>query len=170
VIDEAGSTGFETAIGRMGIRWTARGVAGVRWSADADSLRPTTPPTAVRHAIDGIVSLLGGEGGDLSSVALDVARVERFDRRVLELARQVPAGETRTYGELARELGEPDARRVGAALARNRFPIIVPCHRVVAANGSLGGFSAPGGIGTKRRLLAIERAYADQSQTLFGVR
>jgi methylated-DNA-[protein]-cysteine S-methyltransferase len=169
-MDETGSTGFETAIGRMGIRWTAPGVAGVRWSADAESLRPTTPPATVSDAIDGIVSLLDGEGGDLSSVALDVTRVERFDRRVLELARQIPAGETRTYGELARELGEPDARRVGVALARNRFPIIVPCHRVVAADGRLGGFSAPDGVATKRRLLAIERAYADPSQTLFGVR
>jgi methylated-DNA-[protein]-cysteine S-methyltransferase len=169
-MDETGSTGFETAIGRMGIRWTAPGVAGVRWSADAESVRPTTPPATVRDAIDGIISLLAGGGGDLSSVALDVTRVEHFDRRVLELARQIPAGETRTYGELARELGEPDARRVGVALARNRFPIIVPCHRVVAADGRLGGFSAPGGVATKRRLLAIERAYADPSQTLFGVR
>jgi methylated-DNA-[protein]-cysteine S-methyltransferase len=154
----------------MGIAWTARGVAAVRWRPADDSQVRTSPPPPVREAIDGIVSLLDGDGGELESVALDFARVDQFDRRVYELARRIPPGQTRTYGELARSLGEPDARAVGVALARNRFAIVVPCHRVVAADGGLGGFSAPGGVATKRRLLAIEQAYADQSQTLFGIR
>ena len=164
-----GSRQFETAIGRMGIRWTDRGISAVRWSDNGQPPRSPDPPKSVREVIDGIVSLIAGEGADLSSVAVDFGRVEPFDRQVYELARRIPPGETRTYGALARALGEPDPRRVGVALARNRFPIVVPCHRVVAADGGLGGFSAPGGVATKRRLLAIERAYADESQTLFSL-
>jgi methylated-DNA-[protein]-cysteine S-methyltransferase len=167
-MDETRSTQFETAIGRMGIRWTARGVASVRWTASGASRERASLPANVREAIDGIVSLLDGGGGELSSVTLDLVRVDPADRRVYERARRIPAGETRTYGELARQLGEPDPRRIGVALARNPCPIVVPCHRVVAADGGLGGFSAPGGVATKRRLLAIELAYADQSQTLFA--
>jgi methylated-DNA-[protein]-cysteine S-methyltransferase len=166
---ETGWAPFDTSIGPMGIRWTRGGIAAVRWTADGVGDEASDPPPEVRRAIDGIVALLDGDGADLSSVHLDFNRVEAFDRRVYEVARRIPAGKTRTYGELARELGEPDPRRVGVALARNRFPIVVPCHRVVAADGGLGGFSAPGGVATKRRLLAIEQAYADQSQTLFGV-
>ncbi|MFL5870584.1 MAG: methylated-DNA--[protein]-cysteine S-methyltransferase [Solirubrobacterales bacterium] len=169
-MDTKGMTSFETAIGRMGIRWNERGIASIRWAAGPDAAPPSDPPRGVREAIAGITALLGGRGGDLSSVSLDFDRVEPFDRRVYELARGIRPGETRSYGELARSLGEPDARRVGAALARNPFPIVVPCHRVVAADGGMGGFSAPGGVATKRRLLAIESAYADESQTLFGVR
>jgi methylated-DNA-[protein]-cysteine S-methyltransferase len=86
-------------------------------------------------------------------------RVDAFDRRVYEAARAIPAGETASYGQLASRLGDPRlAREVGQALARNPFPIVVPCHRVIAARGGLGGFSARGGVATKQRLLAIEQA------------
>jgi methylated-DNA-[protein]-cysteine S-methyltransferase len=169
-MDESGSMQFETAIGRMGIRWSSRGVAAIRWSAAGEPPGRVDSPPWVRAAVDGIASLLDGDGAELSSVPLDFDGVDPFDRSVSDAARRIAPGETRTYGELARVVSEPDARRVGGALARNRFPIVVPCHRVVAADGGLGGFSAPGGVATKRRLLAIEGVYADQSQTLFGVR
>src|SRR5262250_2974216 len=90
-----------------------------------------------------------------------MAGVLEFDRRVYEMARTIAPGETLSYGDVATRLGDPAAaREVGQALGRNPFPVIVPCHRVVAAAGKLGGFSAPGGTATKRRLLAIEAARA----------
>jgi methylated-DNA-[protein]-cysteine S-methyltransferase len=120
-----------------------------------------TPPPSVQAAIDGIVALLCGEARDLSQIALDMGGVPEFDRRVYEMARTIAPGETLSYGDLATRLGDPAAaREVGQALGRNPFPVIVPCHRVVAAAGRLGGFSAPGGAATKRRLLAIESAHA----------
>jgi methylated-DNA-[protein]-cysteine S-methyltransferase len=90
-----------------------------------------------------------------------MAGVPEFDRRVYEVARAIAPGETLSYGDVATRLGDPTAaREVGQALGRNSFPVVVPCHRVVAAAGRLGGFSAPGGTTTKRRLLAIEAAHA----------
>jgi methylated-DNA-[protein]-cysteine S-methyltransferase len=164
------TTSFETAIGRCEIGWTGAGVARVRLPGSNPVAAAATPPAVVRRAIDGIVSLLDGEPADLASVPLDLGRAEPFDRRVYALAREIPAGETRTYGELARQLGEPDARAVGAALARNPVPLVVPCHRVIAADGDLRGFSAPGGIATKRRLLQIEGAGVDAQTPLFELR
>jgi methylated-DNA-[protein]-cysteine S-methyltransferase len=116
-----------------------------------------TPPPHVQQAIDAIVALLRGETIDLSFVTLDMDGVPEFHRRVYEIARTIPPGATLSYGEIASRLGEPHAARaVGQALGRNPFPIVVPCHRVLAANGRTGGFSAPGGTSTKLRLLAIE--------------
>ena len=104
-----------------------------------------------------IVALLRGERVDLSPVELDMSRTPDFDRKVYVATRGIPAGETRTYGEIAKQIGWPEAARdVGAALGRNPFAIVVPCHRVTAANGKTGGFSARGGVKTKLRLLAIE--------------
>jgi methylated-DNA-[protein]-cysteine S-methyltransferase len=126
------------------------------------------PPARVRDAIDAIVALLRGEPANLSGIGLDMARVADFHRRVYDAARAIPPGVTRTYGELAAQLGEPGAARaVGQALGRNPFAIVVPCHRVVAANGRMGGFSAAGGVGTKRRLLAIEAAPTETQGALF---
>jgi methylated-DNA-[protein]-cysteine S-methyltransferase len=163
-------TGFETAIGRCEIGWSERGVVRVRLAGSRPADADADPPPGIRRAIDGIVSLLAGGPAKLESVDVDLEACESFDRRVYALTRAIPAGETRTYGELARRLGEPDARAVGAALARNPVPIIVPCHRVIAADGGLRGFSAPGGIETKRRLLEIEGACAVGAQTLFELR
>ena len=117
------------------------------------------PPPAVQSAIDGIVALLDGKSSDLSSVSLDMDGVPDFHQRVYEVARTIPPGSTLSYGEIAARLGEPAwpaARDVGQALGQNPFPIVVPCHRVLAANGKLGGFSARGGLNTKLRLLSIE--------------
>ena len=98
-------------------------------------------------AIDGIVALLRGEKRDLREIALDLDGVPDFNRRVYELARTIPPGSTLTYGEIARRLASPGtARAVGQALGQNPWPIVVPCHRVLAADGGMGGFSAPGGV------------------------
>jgi methylated-DNA-[protein]-cysteine S-methyltransferase len=126
------------------------------------------PPPAVQHAIDGIVALLAGEATDLAAVVLDMERVPAFNRRVYEVARTIAPGETLTYGDIAARLGDPGAaREVGQALGRNPFAVIVPCHRVVAAGGRTGGFSANGGVTTKLRLLEIERARLGREPTLF---
>jgi methylated-DNA-[protein]-cysteine S-methyltransferase len=167
--DTMNTTSVETAIGRCGIGWTGRGITRVSWPSSRRAIGSATPPPQVERAIDGIQALLRGEAADLTQVQLDLGDVEAFDRRVYEAARAIRPGSTRTYGQLAAELGEPgEAREVGAAMARNPVPLIVPCHRVVGADGRLGGFSAPGGTATKRRLLEIEGAHADQPGTLFA--
>jgi len=161
---------FDTTIGRCGIAWGDRGVLGVQLpETDGEAktrarvlrrfagARETAPPAEVQEAIESIVELLRGGASDLSTVALDTDGVPEFNRRVYEVARTIPAGETLTYGEVADRLGDRGAARdVGRALAQNPFALIVPCHRVLAAGGGIGGFSAPGGITTKRRLLMIE--------------
>lgn len=109
--------------------------------------------------------LLAHGDDDLASVALDCDGVPEFDRRVYALARAVRPGATTTYGALAALAGDAGAARaVGLAMARNPFPIVVPCHRVLGASGALVGFSAHGGLDTKRRLLAIERAAEPSGQ------
>jgi methylated-DNA-[protein]-cysteine S-methyltransferase len=114
---------------------------------------------------------LAGQPADLRDVPLDESAVEAERRAVYAATRDIPPGSTRSYGEVARAMGLEDpraARDVGAALARNPFPIIVPCHRVLAANGTLHGFSAPGGLATKRRMLELEGAPGHGQQALFG--
>jgi O-6-methylguanine DNA methyltransferase len=162
---------FDTAIGRCGVAWSERGVAGLQLPEASDlktrarmlrrfpGAREGAPPPEVRAALDLIVALLRGETSDLSTVALDMEGVPLFHRRVYEVARTIPPGATLSYGEIAARLGEPGmAREVGQALGRNPFALIVPCHRVVAAGGQAGGFSANGGVATKLRLLSIEGA------------
>jgi len=171
---------FDTAIGTCAIAWGERGLLGVQLpEADATrtrarmrrrfpGARETTPPAQVQRAIDGIVALIGGEAVDFSAVTLDMEQLPPFPRRVYEVVRTIPCGTTLTYGEIAKRLGAPvEARDVGEAMGRNPFPIIIPCHRVLAAGGKLGGFSAPGGVATKRRLLAIEGARATEEPDLF---
>jgi methylated-DNA-[protein]-cysteine S-methyltransferase len=160
---------FETAIGWCGIAWNERGMLGVqlpeheaaatraRIQRRFPDMHETEPPPDVSRAIGRIVALLQGERSDLSSVSVDMNGLPEFDRDVYVAARQIPPGATLTYGEIAKRIGRPGAARdVGVALARNPFAIVVPCHRVVAANGKAGGFSAGGGVKTKLRLLAIE--------------
>lgn len=173
---------FETEIGRCGIAWSTGGIAGVQLPEGSDpatrarmlrrfpGVPETTPPAEVRQAIDAMVALLRGEPSELQSVALDLDDVPPFERSVYEVARTIPPGTTLSYGEIAQRLGAPGAARdVGQALGRNPFPIVVPCHRVVAAGGKLGGFSAPGGAATKRRLLSVERAKGHGALPLFAV-
>ena len=169
---------FETALGACGIAW--------RDTADSDSLpvvtavqlpeatpeatesriarkagsnQQSSPPPEIAATIEKIRKHLQGEVQDFRSVALDLENVGPFFRRIYEATRQIPPGQTRTYGEIAKDVGQPTAaQEVGQAMAKNPVPIIVPCHRVAAAGGKLGGFSAPGGPATKAKLLALEGA------------
>jgi methylated-DNA-[protein]-cysteine S-methyltransferase len=165
-----GYTLFDTTIGRCGVAWSDRGLAGVQLPEGGDietrermlqrfpAAADTPSPSKVQRAIDSIVALLQGEPTDLSAIPLDMEGVAPFDRRVYEVARTIPPGKTLAYGDIAARLGAARAARtVGQALGHNPFPIVVPCHRVVAAGGKIGGFSAHGGTETKRRMLAIER-------------
>jgi methylated-DNA-[protein]-cysteine S-methyltransferase len=167
------SVTFETALGRCAIRWTAAGIAGVALPQPLAHSGPALEsgvviPESVRDAIGGIVAVLAGATDDLRAVALDERGIDPFRRAVYAATQEIAPGTTRSYGDVARAIGRPDgARDVGAALARNPFPIIVPCHRVVAANGALTGFSAPGGLATKRRMLELEGAPGYGQQALF---
>ena len=170
---------FDTAIGRCGIAWGERGVVGVQLpeASEARTLArmrrrfpdatAAPPPASVQRAIEGIVALLEGEAIDLCAVPLDLADVPPFERRVYAIARTIPPGSTLAYGDIAARLGDlGEARAVGQALGQNPFPIVVPCHRVLAAGGKIGGFSANGGIATKLRLLSIEGARTSPEPTL----
>lgn len=160
---------FDTTLGTCALVWGERGLVGVllpegnsaRLRASVERrfpgalLAPATPD--VQQAIDGIVALFEGEKRDLREIVLDFEGVPDFNRRVYELARTIPPGSTMTYGDMARGLNAPGmARAVGQALGQNPWPVVVPCHRVLAADGGMGGFSAPGGVSTKRQMLEIE--------------
>lgn len=162
---------FETAIGCCAIVWSARGVAGVQLPEASEaatrarvlrrfpSAAEVPPSREISQAIDGITALLRGEARDLTGVAIDITGAPEFNARVYAIARSIPPGATMTYGEIAERLGDRTlAREVGQALGQNPCPLIVPCHRVLAAGGKGGGFSAGGGVVTKLRLLTIEGA------------
>jgi len=162
---------FDTAIGRCAIVWSARGIAGTGFPEGSEQAtrkrilrrhpcaREALPPRDVQDVIDDIVAMLAGSPRDLSCVPIDRAGLSDLQRRVYDIARKIPFGATLAYGEIAERLGDRAlARDVGEALGDNPFPIIVPCHRVLAAGGKMGGFSAPGGVRTKLRLLEIEGA------------
>jgi len=170
---------FDTAIGRCGIAWGGQGVAGVQLPEAGEpetrarmlqrfpAAGEAPPPPEVQQAIERMVALLCGASSDLSAIALDMDQVPAFHRRVYEVARAIPPGMTLSYGDVAARVGAPGAARaVGQALGRNPFPIVVPCHRVLAAGGKIGGFSAQGGVVTKRRMLAIEGAQLNGAKPL----
>jgi methylated-DNA-[protein]-cysteine S-methyltransferase len=172
---------FETAIGWAGIAWGKGGLVGVRLpERDPEATRrgfarrfadasERDAPADLAPVIEGVRALMRGEKADLSHAPLDLTCTTEFNARVYEIARSIPAGETLTYGEIAVRLGDRLlARDVGVALGQNPWPIVVPCHRVTAAGGKLGGFSAPGGARTKLKLLAIEGAAAAAQAELFG--
>jgi methylated-DNA-[protein]-cysteine S-methyltransferase len=178
---ETGLALFDTAIGWCGIAWNGRGIVGVQLPEGSPGetrarlrrrfpdTREGPPPAPVRRAVDGVVALLRGEPCDLETVTLDMDGVPPFHRRVYEVARTIPPGTTLSYGEVATRMGAPGAARdVGQALGQNPFAIIVPCHRVLAANGKPGGFSARGGVRTKLRLISSERAGGHGALPLFG--
>lgn len=161
---------FDTAIGRCAIAWTLNGVRAVRLpdrseAATRAALRallpaavPATTPPQIATVVERVRAVVAGcSSDDLADVALDTGDLGEFERRVYAGARTLPPGTTLTYGQLAARIGAHGAARaVGRALARNRFPPVVPCHRVVAAGGAVGGFSASGGATTKRALLHAE--------------
>ena len=171
---------FDTAIGRCGIVWSARGIAAVRFPERGDDAvrnriarrfpdaREAAPPEKTQRAIDDIVALLNGEARDLRDIEIDLGDAPDFNRRVYDIARSIGPGETLTYGEVAERLGDRNlARDVAQALGQNPVPIIVPCHRVMAAGRKTGGFSAPGGVATKLKLLSIEGAKLEDTPMLF---
>lgn len=171
---------FDTAIGPCGIVWGERGISGVQLpmgSEDKTRKRiqqrngdlPEAEPTAeVLHAIDAIKELLMGKPNDLSGVVLDLDGVPEFNRGVYDIARTIPPGKTMTYGDIAKKLGGVElSRDVGQALGHNPCPIVVPCHRVLAAGNKPGGFSANGGVVTKLKMLQIEGAFVNHTPSLF---
>jgi len=162
---------FDTAIGTCGIAWNTNGIAGInlpdatpakvlqRLHERFEGAIESAPSTKVQIVIQQIQALLAGKAVNFNGVLLDMHGVPEFHQRVYELVRTIPVGSTLSYGEVAQRLDKPGAARaVGQAMGRNPFPIIVPCHRVVAANGKLGGFTASGGSSTKLRLLQVESA------------
>jgi len=172
---------FDTAVGACALVWGEHGLIGVLLpEADAPATRAkarrrypgarddTAPPPAVQRVAERIRALLDGGRDDLEDIELDLRAIGPFERRVYAVARAIHPGHTRSYGEVATALGDPLlARAVGQALGANPFPIIVPCHRVLAAGSKSGGFSAPGGTRTKLRLLEIERAPLGGTPGLF---
>lgn len=171
---------FDTAIGRCAMVWNECGIAAVRLPESSEGrtlsrlyrefplLTHAKPPPDMQRALDGMVALLNGEACDLRFCTLDLRRIPPFHRRVYAVAQDILPGKTLTYGEIATRLGEPgSARAVGQALGRNPFPLIVPCHRVLASGAQSGGFSAPGGVTTKLRMLLIEGAEVGGAPGLF---
>ena len=171
---------FDTAIGRCAIVWGEAGIKALSLPEKGESqmrarigrnfpdAAEAAPPPAVQAAIDRIRGLLEGGRDDLKDVVLDMEGQPEFHIRVYELARAIPPGQTKTYGDIASALGDKTlSRAVGHALGRNPWPIVVPCHRVLAANGKTGGFSADGGVDTKMRMLTIEGAGKSAEPQLF---
>jgi methylated-DNA-[protein]-cysteine S-methyltransferase len=167
---------FPTAIGSCGLAWNDTGLTGFALpDADETALKrrlasrtldhggaiaPESAPEWVREVIIQVQRHLTGTPQDFAGARYDFRAVTEFQRRVYEFALTVKPGHTRTYGDVATALGLPPggARSVGTALGDNPWPLLVPCHRFIAANGKMTGFSAPGGIQTKTRLLALEGA------------
>ena len=173
-------TVFATAIGDCALAWNEIGVLAA-WLPEDSATRlrrrigkrfeqavEARPEGPIAAAVAAITTLLDGERTDLGFIRIDDSRIDPFDRRVYAAARTMPAGRVVSYADLAGRVGDvASAREVGQSLGRNPFPIIVPCHRIVASSGELGGFSAPGGTATKRRLLTIEDARRDGADDLF---
>ena len=153
---------FSTALGRCALAWDEQGNL-TRFElpeavGQANDL--AVPPKEIATLVTRVRRHLDGEPQDFSSERYALASVPEFARQVYLAALAVKAGHTATYGELAAAMGQPAAvsRAVGAVLGINPWPLLIPCHRIVAASGKMTGFSAPGGVATKARLLALEGA------------
>ena len=168
---------FDTAIGQCGVAWNSRGLIAVqlpdgnpaatekRLAVKAHSTGAAEPPPWVADLIADIRRYLTGERVDFSGVPVDLSGLDEFGRKLYGTMRGLAWGKTTTYGALARDVGLEGwegARDVGEAMGRNSVPIVIPCHRVLAAGGKLGGFSAPGGAKTKAKLLALEGVRLDR--------
>jgi methylated-DNA-[protein]-cysteine S-methyltransferase len=161
---------FDTPLGPCGIAWDDAGVilgtslpgAGVadtrrRLEERFDAVPDETPPAAITEVVRRLAASSSGECDELGDIPLDLSSLPPFHRRVLEVVRTIPTGETMTYGEVAEAAGSPGAARaVGQALGHNPYPLAIPCHRVLAAGGRIGGFTADGGVDVKAKLLAAE--------------
>ena len=171
---------FDTPLGRCGIAWGPRGIAGLQLPEASESAtrakllekvgeaEPASPPPPVQKAIDGIDALMHGNASDLGAAPLDMSGIPPFHQRVYAAVRAIPPGASLSYGEVAAKAEAPGAARaVGQAMRRNPFSILVPCHRVFAAGGKIGGYSAYGGLATKLKLLSMEAAAAEGAAALF---
>jgi methylated-DNA-[protein]-cysteine S-methyltransferase len=179
-VDAEGFCFFDTPIGACAIAWRGDVIVGVQLPEETQprararlqrrhgAMIEATPPAHVQAIAARVRALLEGERDDLLDVPLDMEGVPPFNQRVYRIARAIPPGRTLTYGEVATQLGDPGAARaVGQALGHNPFAPIVPCHRILAAGGQGGGFSANGGVATKLRMLQIERARFGAAPGLF---
>ena len=171
---------FDTKIGLCAVAWGPHGINGTQLPMGGEQKIRTRiaqrhgdateaqPSAEVQQAIDRITQLLAGEPDDLTDIPLDLDGVPEFNRGVYAIARTIPPGKTVTYGDIARRLGGVElSRDVGQALGRNPCPIVVPCHRVLAAGNKPGGFSANGGVVTKLKMLEIEGALVNHTPSLF---
>jgi methylated-DNA-[protein]-cysteine S-methyltransferase len=160
---------FATRLGWVGFAYSSRGLSRVVFGhsspraalAALDAGPPNgtekPPPRWISELASALADYADGRKTTFPPVPLDLSGCTPFQRRVLAACRQVEWGKVVTYGQLAAMAGSPRAARaVGQCMARNRFPLIVPCHRVVGHSGRLGGFSAPQGVAMKRRLLRME--------------
>lgn len=171
---------FDTPIGKCGIAWDQAGLVGVhlpessepathgrmgrRWPSGTESL----PSAEIDRVIESIVLLLRSGRADFRGVRLNLDGIPEFNLKVYEITRAIPPGEVLTYGEIAQRLGDTSlARAVGQAMGQNRFPLVIPCHRVVGAGGKPGGFSGGVGTATKLQLLRIEGAVLGGQPSLF---
>ena len=170
---------FETKLGFAGIAWGEDGLVTRFRLPDPDrgaaeqhfrgKTEAPTPPAAIAAVIEQAERYFGGERIDFTPVELDLGHVEPFRRAIYDALRRVRFGDTVTYGELAKRAGAnapTAAQDVGIAMARNPVPLIIPCHRVLAAGGKLGGFSAPGRTETKQRMLALEGVFINKQPRL----
>ena len=150
-------TAFETELGWIALGWSDRGLSRLHLAGrERPEICEGEPPEWVREGVAALRDHLAGKHVELSTIPLDLDGLAPFTRRVLEALRTTAPGETFTYGQLARMVGSPGAARaVGQVMARNPLPILIPCHRVVAANGP-GGFSLFGSLETKTRLMTLE--------------
>jgi methylated-DNA-[protein]-cysteine S-methyltransferase len=161
---------FETKLGFAGIAWNDDGVVTRFRLPDPDQQnaerqftgKAETPPPGIAEVIAQAGRYFAGERIDFTPIKLDLSGVDPLRRAIYEALRQVHFGETLTYGDLAKRAGatQPQAAQdVGVAMARNPVPLIIPCHRVLAAGGKLGGFSAAGRTEAKERMLALEGVF-----------
>jgi methylated-DNA-[protein]-cysteine S-methyltransferase len=169
---------FDTPLGLCGVAWNVRGLVGVqlpekdpaateRRLAAKSQGTPAEPPAWVAALIEDIRKYCAGAKIDFSAIAVDLGAMDDFRQRLYAALREVAFGRTVTYGELAKQLGLPGwegARDVGEAMGRNPMPIVIPCHRVLAAGNKPGGFSAYGGTTTKKKLLALEGVVLDKPE------
>jgi len=152
---------FPTALGRCAVSWHDAGLTGFELpEAPPRADDVAAPPAGIAAIVDRVQRHLRGTLQDFADLHYDFSRVPAFNAEVLRATLAVKAGATRGYGAIAAALGLPAgaARAVGAALGANPWPLLIPCHRIVAADGRMTGFSGPGGIRTKTRLLALEGA------------
>lgn len=165
----AGHAVFETAIGFIGIAWSEAGLTRLclpqrsrdaverRLLRHAGNAASSARPQWIAELIASIKAHAAGEDVDFSGGPVDLTGVDDFRLAIYDAARKLAFGETTTYGELAKRAGHAGlARETGAALGANPVPLVIPCHRILAAGGKIGGFSAPGGSTTKEKMLAIE--------------